>query len=91
MAKTIKIVLYSPRELWTKFCNWIFWPRRKQCAEWLDVLQVRLEHEIISDMLMCKYNAGFLDETQVNELDIEIKSIINKEVCSMKKLMSKPL
>lgn len=90
MAKTIKITLYTPKELWTKFCNWVFWPRRKQCSEWLDLLEVNLKNEIISKMLIDKYNAGVIGETLVDDLDVEIKSIIEKEIDKMKKVMSEP-
>lgn len=90
MAKTIKIILYTPKELWTKFCNWVFWPRRKQCSEWLDLLKVNLENEIISKMLIDKYNTGVIGDTLVDDLDVEIKSIIEKEIDKMKKVMSEP-
>lgn len=90
MAKTIKITLYTPKELWTKFCNWVFWPRRKRCSEWLDLLEVNLKNEIISKMLIDKYNAGVIGDTLVDDLDVEIKSIIEKEIDKMKKVMSKP-
>ena len=32
MAKTIKITIYNPKELWRMFCNWVFWPR---LSKWL--------------------------------------------------------
>ena len=90
MAKTIKITLYTPKELWKMFCNWVFWPRRKRCAEWLEVLQVKLENEIISKMLIDKYNAGVIGETLVEDLDIEIKAIIRREIENMQNVISKP-
>lgn len=90
MAKTIKITLYTPKELWAKFCNWVFWPRRKQCADWLDLLEVRLKDEIISQMLIDKYNSGLIGDTLVDDLDVEIKAIIEREINNMKELMSKP-
>lgn len=31
----LEFTLYNPKELWTKFWNRFYWPRRKQCAEWL--------------------------------------------------------
>ncbi len=90
MAKTIKITLYSPNELWAKFCNWVFWPRRKQCSDWLDLLRVKLENEIISKMLIDKYNAGVIGEDLVDDLDLEIKAIIRREIDRMKEVMSEP-
>ncbi len=90
MAKEIKITLYTPKELWAKFCNWVFWPRRKQCADWLELLRVNLEHEIILKMLMDKYNAGLISDTLVDDLDVEIKAIIKREINEMKEVMSKP-
>lgn len=91
MAKEIKITLYTPRELWVKFWNKFFWPRRKQCAEWLDLLKVNLENEIIAKMLIDKYNAGVIGETLVDDLDVEIRSIIKNEIDKLKKVITIPL
>ena len=51
MAKTIKITFYNPKELWRMFWNWVYWPRRKQCAEWLSFLQCQLDDKIVIDVL----------------------------------------
>ena len=91
MAKTIKITLYTPKELWVKFWNWAFWPRRKICAEWMEVMQVWLENKIISDILIGKYyRQEILSEAAVDSLELDIKAAIEDECEKMAKLMSKP-
>lgn len=69
--KTIKINLYSPKELWRKFWNRVFWPRRKACAQWIEIGEVWMEHAIISEVL-CK--AEYLDLDVSSKLELEIKS-----------------
>ena len=56
----IKINLYSPKELWVKFWNRFFWPRRKECAEWIDLLEVKLEYAIIHDIIFDAFDKGLL-------------------------------
>lgn len=68
--KTITINLYSPKELWRKFWNRVFWPRRKACAEWMEIGEVWMEHAIISEVI-CK--ADYLDFDTANKLELEIK------------------
>ena len=41
-------------------------------------------------MLIDKYNAGVIGDTLVDDLDVEIKSIIEKEIDKMRKVMSEP-
>lgn len=89
--KTIKINIYSPKELWVKFWNRFFWPRRKQCAEWMDFAQVRLEHAIISEIIVDYYSKGLLGESMAEQLELAIKSAIEKECEVVKELMSKPM
>lgn len=51
--KTIKIEfkLYSPKELWIMFWNRFFWPRRKQCAEWMDLMEYRLNNALVEEVI----------------------------------------
>ena len=89
----IKINLYSPRELWVKFWNRCFWPRRKQCAEWMDLAQVKLEHSIIHDIIIDFYDTGKLDSTpfDAESLELAIKSAIDDVCEDLKKVICKPL
>lgn len=91
MAKEIKITFYTPRELWVKFWNRFFWPRRKKCVEWLDLLEVNLVREINDKMLIDKYNAGVIGETLVDDLDVEIRTIIKIEIDKLKKVITIPI
>lgn len=92
MAKTIKITFYTPKELWKMFCNWVFWPRRKQCAEWLELMQVRLENKIITDLIIGKYyNQGILPDATCESLELDIKHIVKEECKAMAEIMSKPM
>lgn len=92
MSKTIKITFYNPKELWHRFWTWAFWPRRKQCAEWLETMQVLLNERIVTDLLIEKYyNENVLSEATVESLDIDIKKIIEDTCEEMKKVMSTPL
>lgn len=52
IRKSFTITFYSPKELWAKFWNRFFWPRRKQCAEWMEVLQVKLVEAIICNIIV---------------------------------------
>lgn len=79
MAKTIKITFYNPKELWRMFWNWAFWPRRKQCAEWLSFLQGQLEYKIVNDVLIGKYyNEGLIDADLCDKLELDIKPAIEE-------------
>lgn len=88
----ISINIYTPKELWVKFWNRFYWPRRKQCAEWMDVMQVRLEGKIVNDLIYKKYyDRGSMGFSLAESLDIDIKNIIWEECEQMKKTMSMPL
>lgn len=79
MAKTIKITFYNPKELWRMFWNWVYWPRRKQCAEWLSFLQGQLEYKIVNDVLIGKYyNEGLIDADLCDKLELDIKPAIDE-------------
>lgn len=92
MAKTIKITLYNPKELWRMFWNKFFWPRRKVCAEWVDFMQVRLEHAIITDLLIGKYyDGGILGESATESLELDIRKVIEEKCDELKKVIAKPI
>ena len=70
MAKTVKITFYNPKELWRMFWTKFFWPRRKKCAEWVDLTQGLLERDIISGLLIDKYyNQGLIEEKVAEDLE----------------------
>lgn len=87
----INIYIYSPKELWVKFWNRFFWPRRKQCAEWMDFVQARLEDAIITDILIDYYNTGQLGDSMTEQLELAIRSAIRKACEEGKQVICKPL
>lgn len=89
--KTIKINIYSPKELWVKFWNRVFWPRRKQCAEWMDLVEYQLEKAIITDIIIDQYDKGLLGESMTEQLELATSHAI-KTVCkNVKQIICKPL
>lgn len=89
MAKTIKITIYNPKELWRMFCNWVFWPRHKKCIQWCDYYDGVLDAQIV-DILMDEYNKGTITDETEERLEIALKHA-NYEVSKLTaELMSKP-
>jgi hypothetical protein len=88
MAKTIKITFYNPKELWIKFCNWVFWPRHKKCAEWCDyydgVLQSKIDE--ILYMEVCK---GNICDAVAERLEQSLKTASKDTAKDTADLMSK--
>ena len=61
------------------FWNWVYWPRRKQCAEWLTFLQCQLDDKIVNDVLIEKYyNEGLIDGDLCKKLELDIKPAIEE-------------
>ena len=89
MAKTIKITLYTPKELWTKFCNWVFWPRHKKCAEWCDfydgVLCAKVE-----EILEAERKNVFISDDAAERLELAIKSASHEVSEATAEMMSEP-
>lgn len=89
MAKTIKIVLYSPKELWAKFCNWVFWPRHKECAKWCEYYDGVLDAQIV-EILSEENKKGAISDEVAERLELALKHA-NYEVSKLTaELMSKP-
>lgn len=88
MSKTITITFYSPKELWEKFWNRFYWPRRKQCAEWCAWGKESMKHEIISNVLC---NDEGLDIDTSIRLELAIKDKIEKVFKQMENLIVTPL
>lgn len=72
MAKTIKITIYNPKELWIKFCNWVFWPRHKKCADWCDYYDGVLDSMIVK-ILQDENAKGTISDETAERLEIALK------------------
>lgn len=89
--KKFTITFYSPKELWKKFLDKVFWPRRKLCAEWMDSVQVELAHKIVDEIVIGKYyNACYIDEATAENLEKDITNAIYNVCSIMKKVISTP-
>lgn len=92
MSKKITITLYSPHELWVKFWNRFFWPRRKQCAEWLDYGQSEVEYAIVHDVLCKTYELGItISYDDLNRLELAIKPKISEAFDKLRKVITIPI
>lgn len=89
MAKTIKITIYSPKELWRMFCNWVFWPRRKQCAEWCEYYDDELMREVVN-ILQNKSASAFISDEAAERIEIAIRKASSEVAADTAKKMSKP-
>lgn len=88
---TITFTFYSPKELWVKFWNRFYWPRRKQCAEWMDYGQVNLEHAIIHNILCKTKELGInIDRNELVKLELAIKTKISQVFDDLKKIITAP-
>ena len=72
MAKTIKITIYNPKELWIKFCNWVFWPRHKKCVTWCDYYDGVLDSMIVK-ILQDENAKGTISDETAERLEIALK------------------
>ena len=88
MSKEITITLYSPKELWEKFWNRFFWPRRKQCAEWCEYGRYCMEEEIMSEVL--DKVDKVLDTDDMIQLELALKDNIETVFKRMETLMKTP-
>jgi len=90
--KTIKIVLYTPKEIWVKFWNRFFWPRRKQCAEWLDYGQSEVEYGIIHNVICKAEELGIdIDDETAIKLELAIKPKISDAFDKLRTVITTPL
>ena len=85
---TITFTFYNQKELWKKFWDRFFWPRRKQCAEWCEYGRYCMEDEILSEVLG-KVNK-VLDTGDMIRLEMAIKDGIKTVFEKMKILMETP-
>jgi hypothetical protein len=92
MAKKITITLYSPKELWVKFWNRFFWPRRKKCAEWLDFGQCEVEYGIINDVLCKADELGItINDEELEKLELAIKPKITEAFDKLRIVITEPI
>ena len=73
MAKTIRITFYNPKELWIKFCNWVFWPRHKKCVEWCDYYDGVLCGKIVQILQEANENSEISDYA-AEKLEVKLKA-----------------
>ena len=90
MAKTITITLYSPKELCNKFCNWVFWPRRKECAQWCDYYDGVLDSMIV-EILQNEVDDGAISDKVAERLEVLLKRANDTVAKQTEELMCKPL
>lgn len=92
MSKKITITLYSPHELWVKFWNRFFWPRRKLCAEWLDYGQSVVEDAVIHDVLYKTEELGItINDEELINLELAIKPKITEAFDKLRKVITEPI
>lgn len=92
IRKSFTITFYSPKELWAKFWNRFFWPRRKQCAEWLEYGQCEVEHAIIIEVLCNTEEFGIdIDSNELTKLELAIKPKITEAFDKLRKVITTPL
>lgn len=87
MAKEITIKFYNPKELWEKFWNRFYWPRRNKCAEWCEWGEVVMKEEIINNVLCHEER---LDMDTAVRLELAIKDKIENVFKQMEMLIKKP-
>lgn len=90
MAKTVKITLYSPKELWKMFCNWVFWPRRKKCAEWMDYADGMIKQSLADIIFEYKLNGLITTDKDADELYDKLVEKVKEHLKKTEELMSIP-
>lgn len=87
----LEFTLYNPKELWAKFWNRFYWPRRKQCAEWMGFGQVIVENAVISDVICNAEELGINIDTDTSiKLELAIRPKIKECFDRLTDLISKP-
>lgn len=87
MAKKVEFMIYSPKELWVKFCNWVFWPRHKKCSEWCDFYNGVLDAKIV-EILTSENMKGNISDDAAEELEVMLKSANSEVSVKTAELMS---
>ena len=88
--KKITINLYTPKELWQMFWNWAFWPRRKNCAEWIDFAKGTIESDL-ADVFIDNKHMIVKEYYDSNNLYERCLDAINKRLDEVKSIMEKPM
>lgn len=90
--KTIKINIYTPKELLVKFWNRFYWPRRKKCAEWLTYGQGLVEHGVINEVLCKTEELGLnIDFDTAVTLELLIRPKIDEAFKKLNEVITCPL
>ena len=71
------------------FCNWVFWPRRKQCAEWCEYYDAELMREVVN-ILQDKSTSAFISDEAAERIEIAIRKASSEVAADTAKIMSKP-
>lgn len=87
MAKTITLTFYNPKELWIKFCNWVFWPRHKKCVDWCDYYDGVLCAKIVEILQEANENSEISDYA-AEKLEVKLKAASESVSKMTAKLMS---
>lgn len=88
--KKIVITLYTPKELWIKFWNLVFWPRRKECAEWIDFVKGTIESDL-ADVFIDNKHMIVQEYFESDNLYKKCLDAINKRLDEVKAIMKKPM
>lgn len=88
MSKKITITIYSPKELWEKFWDRFFWPRRVKCAEWCEFGRYEIERVVVSEVL--DKVDKVLDTDDMIQLELALKNKIETVFKRMETLMKTP-
>lgn len=90
MAKTIKITFYSPKELWAKFWQKFFWPRRKECSDWMDYAKGAIESDL-ADVFVANKKMIVEEYYDSDELYNLCMRAIKERLDFVKEMMCTPL
>lgn len=89
---TFTISLYSPKELWRMFWNRFFWPRRKECAAWMEYGRCLMEDAIIRDVICETGKHGIIiGDEEAEKLEKAIRPKIAETFARIEELISKPI
>lgn len=84
------MTFYSPKELWQMFCNWVFWPRRKKCAEWIDYADGMIEQSLADIIFEYKMNGIIISDKDADDLYEKLIEKVREHLKKTEELMSKP-
>lgn len=88
----INITLYSPKELWERFWNRFYWPRRKSCAEWVDFAENYVDGQIGVDIFCHLEDHGIhMESDEATKLELLIKEKLTEGFNVLRQLIIQPI